>query len=356
MRLLRFRRPWWPSLFLLLVFGGLTVVALTEIDSAIHLAVAVLVLGGLALCALLWLLLRDRLDVDLATRTYRFREGFIGTQMSTGEGSLDEFAGVALSREWDGGDRGSWRWRLSLVQRTSGDRVVIDSSGGELYARARLEYYAKKFELFALDRSGDSEMRTAWTDLDRSLAERMAGSAEAAWVRGPPPLADGSRIELRGGRGDGWAIVLPSHWMSVGEGAAFLLGVFFVATASVMLMDRETGLMPNWPLFVIALVGGTGILCVGLGLAPLVVRKVVREERGGLTFSTDLHGLRLSRRFISRNEIEEIFIVPIRAPDGRSIGEEIVVRSDETIVRLGKRLSASDRAWLYEALRRLVLK
>lgn len=117
-----------------------------------------------------------------------------------------------------------------------------------------------------------------------------------------------------------------------------------------------------------------GVLFCLVGLAIMFAavwgsyaREMVHEEHGGLLFRTSFLGRRHRRRFVPKREIEEVVLrettsrrrhrrgAASRGRAGRT-QEEVVVRSDTQVVRIGSDLGAEAQQWLIQALRFLAAR
>jgi hypothetical protein len=117
---------------------------------------------------------------------------------------------------------------------------------------------------------------------------------------------------------------------------------------------------------------GTLFCLVGLAIMFAAVwgsyaREMVHEELGGLLFRMSFLGRRHRRRFVPKREIEEIALreTTSRPRHRRAKGsrgragrthEEVVVRSDTGVVRIGSDLTAEEQRWLQQAMRYLAVR
>jgi hypothetical protein len=310
-------------------------------------------LGGMgiffAVMGVLAMLWRYELKLDLMTRTYRGRRGFWPSPKVL-QGSLDELRGIAIEQMWrkssssNGESSEHPSWVLSF---DFGDwSVRFFESRREEMAFAKLEQLARLMQVHVLDRTGDTEMRRAWNELDRSVAESLQSADEKPADPGSPP-PDSKTL----------CAIIVFGLMFAGFGIAVLLSL-----TGVWDVPYSGSRVVGWVL-------GTVFCLIGLFLMFGAVwgsyaREVVREERDGLIFCLVLLGKRYRQRFIPKREIEEVALKPIATarmhrlqkkkratatPRGKG-KHEVVVRSDDELVKIGGDLEPDDQDWLLRAL------
>ncbi|MGC2209296.1 MAG: hypothetical protein WA532_04205 [Candidatus Korobacteraceae bacterium] len=306
----------------------------------------------------------DRLTLDLMTRTYIRRKGYL-RKITAQSGSFDDIQGVALQIEYETSSHGQPipYWALRLVLRHA-DSISIASFGNEQAAYARLASIAKALHVPAIDRTGDQETTTQPENLDQPLvmkAPRRA-SAPRLSVNGIPPLPSGSRIRLAGAAPQR-SIVLPPFGFSVG--IALVFGWFALITFGMGfagLRDKLGGRHPLTPWGLIAITLLLGIFF--LSLIPIVSYScsVVVETATNFSFGLQLLGWRFALKPIAKTAIEEILVKPAPnlgtslRPDLKGFPQsvpgkhEVCLRSGARAVRIGGNLSREEQDWLRQAL------
>ncbi len=155
-------------------------------------SVSLLVVGF----GLIQLCFRDQLSLDIEARRYRRRQGPAWT-LRTYTGTFDGIDGVVLSYhprwlQWL--SRSPKAWRLELAFRSVWARpVLIEKIAAESAAYVRLERYARRLRVSALDRTTAGEERVLDSDPETDSGRDNPRSLVA--VVGTPPRGG---IELRG--------------------------------------------------------------------------------------------------------------------------------------------------------------
>jgi len=96
-----------------------------------------------------------------------------------------------------------------------------------------------------------------------------------------------------------------------------------------------------------------GLVIAALPFLAASARQEVREAGDDLVFSTRLLGRRVGAKRIARREIEEIDVRPdalAHQLGGGSVRDEVFVRSDRAIARIGRELTPEGKRWLRDAL------
>ena len=315
--------------------------------------------GLIGTLAALW---RYELSLDLMSRTYRGRRGFWPSPKLL-QGSFDELRGIVIERtrrSSSGTTNDHFSFALSLDFGSWSVRFF--DSRSEEKAFARLERMARRMQVHVIDRTGPTETRSAWNELNRSVAETLRAKGETAEDPGPPPSAD--RILWDPSRG---SISLPPLGFGIHTVAIFLFGSAFAAFGVMPLLvlggvwdvpfngSRAVG----WVLGVAFTL--FGLLLVFGSVWGSYAREVVREERDGLLFYLTLAGTIYRRRFLAKDEIEAISLR--RTDDGgtlrsnRATGKkkpkkkhEIVLRAEGKSVSVGGDLRPDEQEWLVAAL------
>jgi hypothetical protein len=303
---------------------------------------------------------RLEIRLDLLTRRYHLRRGF-WPWVSDRQGSLDELRGVVLSKNWrrrSSKNRSSEYivWSVALDFHEDGKPISVFASRREEEARQRLEHLARKLGLPAIDRTGGEESVRAPDELDRSLQRRSLGSAAPSSV-GPPPLGG---IEVDAGP-TGRVILLPPTRFGVGGIFLLLFGLAFTSFA-LLALGAALEIVPmkvsgsRGALAAIATVFtvfGTAIMA--LPFVAIRARERIEESGDALAFSTALFGRNFGEKRLRRDRIEEIALRDNTSSKGAT-GQEVFVRSDATVVTLGRDLDPEALRWLRETLAAMTLR
>ena len=352
------------------------------------------IMGGLFfIIGILGAFWRYELRLDLISRTYTRRRG-MWPAPTTLKGSLDDLTAVVLTQEWSRSRSGRGRtsehpwWKLSLEFVGWDKPVSIEAIGSEQQGHERLEYYAKKLRTPAIDRTAESEIKRNWNELDQPLTEQRSdssshpGTVGIADPRFPPP---GSAIVTAEGM-ENFRFLLPAAGFNAGLvvftlfGAVFAgFGGFFLLVRSGLFMEltgktvRVTESSPGatWiiaPIFLLI-----GIAIILLGVVGSYGTEEIAEQGDRLIYRFSFLGRALRSREIPKNEIEEIALrrdisarhrsrrgvtiggttVETRSRSRAPVGNEIMIRSDDQLIRFGKDLPVADKEWLVAALTRL---
>jgi hypothetical protein len=309
----------------------------------------------------------DRLTMDLMTRTYTRRKGYL-RKTTVQSGSFDDIEGVALQVEYQTSSHGQPipYWALRLVLRGA-DSISIASFGGEQAAYARLSSLAKTLHVPAIDRTGDQETSTPPENLDQPLIARSPhrDGAPQRSAKEIPPLPSGSHIQ-RAGAAPRRSIVLPPWGFKVG--IALVFGWFALILFGMSFSgwhDKMDGRHPLTPWGLIAITFLLGLFFLSLIPAISFTRAVVMETEASLLFGQQLFGCRFGMKPIAKSGVEEILVKPApnlgtfqqRRPD-LSKGfpqplpakHEVCIRSGAKVIRIGGNLSREEQDWLQQAL------
>jgi hypothetical protein len=322
---------------------------------------------GIALAGIAGSLYTDRLTLDLMTRTYARRKGYL-RKITAQSGSFDDIEGIALAVEYQTSSHGQPipYWALRLVLRNA-DSISIASFGNEQAAYARLSSLAKTLRVPAIDRTGDQETTTQPENLDQPLVMRSPhrDGAPQPSAKGIPPLPSGSRVQLAGAAPQR-SIVLPPWGFNVG--IALVFGFFALILFGMSFSgwrDKMDGRHPLTPWGLIAITFLLGLFFVSLIPAVSFTRAVVVETEANLLFGQQLFGCRFGMKPIAKSAIEEILVKP--APNLGSYRQtqpdlskgfpqplpakhEVCIRSGAKAVRIGGNLSREEQDWLRQAL------
>lgn len=327
--------------------------------------------GGMAFFALIGVvgvLYRYRLTIDLSSRTYRGLRGFWPSPRRMA-GSLNDMPGVVLERHWitsegtDGEKQRRVTWTLSFDFGDS-DKVGFFATRIESQAYSKLEHFSKLLRLPAIDRTSEEERRREPENLDRSMAQAGWSNEDSAAAPTAPPGA--GRIDWDPSSGTG-CITLPPLGLSMRRVASLVLG-FGATLVDAAVTLAQLGLVE----IPVEIRGGGWIVAAffplfGLGtsfqtLGQIRNRRVIREELDGLLiYRTTLLGGRRARRSLAKREIEEVVAQQVADDYTRRLRarmrlqpEEMALRTDAGIVRVGETLTAEEQRWLVQALKHLV--
>lgn len=323
----------------------------------------------IGISALFW---RHELRLDLTARRYTRRKGFWPAPALT-EGGLEELEGVTLAREERHSKNHTYIvWVVRLPFRGE-EPVSVAEERDEAKAYRRAESLTKRLRLPLLDRTEMPERVTPWDKLDETVAQRMAAQSKGwrfpSTVSAPPM---GSRIQFDE-TPSRRTILLPRPGLSFLPVFLMLFGLAFAALGGLLLYLKLSG-MPvkenpegaGWviaPLFL--LIGLAIALC---GVAAAAGRRLVREEGDTLALGWRVLGREWLPRKFAKREIEQIEVrvaaetttrhsrlriggaVVSLGHSAQAPGQEVLVRSDHAVARLGKGLSDEERQWLCDAL------
>jgi len=321
--------------------------------------VAGMIFGTSALLGVLW-----RFDVtfDLPGRCYSGKKGFWPGARAL-KGSLSELEGVALepvrrrtSRAGGGSDETD-AWSVRLLFREWDQPLSVFETRSESAAYARLDHYARKLKVPAIDRTGPREVRRDPAELDRRIAARGERSDGAATPIGQPP-ARSAIVWNSGGEHD--EILLPP--LGLGFGTAFLglLGLAFAGFGAMPLLAL-TGTIEvtyhgshaaGWTLGVLFVLIGLSLTIGGVVFSRS--RQVIRERRDGLCFSREFLGHSWRHCFVLRRAVQEIAVH--RSSQTRAGRTEVVLRSDDEIIGLAGHLTSEEQEWLTRALQTFICR
>ncbi|MGH9790808.1 MAG: hypothetical protein ACRD5W_06320, partial [Candidatus Acidiferrales bacterium] len=169
-------------------------------------------------------------------------------------------------------------------------------------------------------------------------------------------------------------ILLPAAGVSFISVFLVVFGLVFAGVGGFTLWVKASGAAIKESSEGAAWIVGAVFLLIGLGIALLGLlvtgmRDVVREDGDALVFASSAMGREWMAKRITKREIEQIEIRYAAEPAWRSRGrlriggvsaplgrtavapkQEIVVRSDAHVARLGKNLSDEEKQWLSDAL------
>ncbi len=330
-----------------------------------------LVFVAIGIGGALW---RYELRLDLNARRYTRRKGFWPSPTLT-EGGLEEIEGVVLVTEERRSKNHSYTvWVVKLPFRGEEEPLSVGEERGEAEGYQRAESLAKRLRMPLLDRTEMPERVTPWDKLDETVADRAAAKSKG-WglptsVSGPPA---GSQIhfdETPGRR----TILLPPMGINVLSVFLGLFGLAFAAGGGFFLYAKLSGMPvnenPEGAVWVIAPV----FLSIGLGVVTIAAatargRALVREDGDTLAIGWRALGRDWGLKRFAKREIEQIEVrVAAEATSrgrgrlrigGASValgsapstpGQEVMVRSDQAVARLGKNLTDEERQWLRDAL------
>lgn len=180
-----------------------------------------------------------------------------------------------------------------------------------------------------------------------------------------PPA--GSAIEWTRGETGSEMIVLPAPGFGVATVLLVLFGLPFAAFGTVALLAVSGAIdiaiegsdASIWIVGTVFVFIGL-VLCAGAVFGS-VARELVRLDAADLVFSLRAFGREYRVRRLPRREIEEIAVKPSsasrpRPSRGRRHGagethdDEVVVRSNRRVLRIGGRITVAELEWLQRAL------
>lgn len=357
-------------------------------------------IGAFALTNLVSALYRYELVLDVPGRRWRRRKGFAFAP-SRDHGSLDDLRGVVLTVRYVSEGSGNSRRRvpvwfvgLEFAGAAWNGPVVVGMAEHETGAYALLEDYARRLRVDAVDRTADDEVRRAWDALDRPLADAdgagpgVAGGGPAspgaalatAAPSATPPAGSGIETTVDAGRR---RITLPPAGFGAGTVVVGLFGLLFAGMGGYFLVAglgllgpvTVNGEATTGPVLLMVVVGGAftlvGLSIVASGIARSRAREWMIDDGHRLLFGTT--GIRRTRgrHEIAKGDVEEVtvrsstdrpgggqlYIMGFRVRTSRERarrGAVVRVRSDQTTMRLGRRLSPEAKAWLRDALAAMV--
>jgi len=326
------------------------------------------VLAGVA--GVFW---RLEVDIDLVGRRVRIVRGMWPTPKVIVR-QLDEADGVWLAIKYRSSGSKSKRkvpwWFVSLKFPEEKKGIRLAALSNEVDAYSKWEYYAERLRLNAVDATEKEPKRRSWEKLDENLASQTSDEHPEPVHAPNPPM--GSTIELLSNRGRR-EILLPA--LGVSLGLVFLIlfgGVFAIMGGSLLLAalgiidiqveGSETAINLIPPIFMLV---GLGI--IWLGVKGSYSATVIGVENSELFKEYLAFGKRSGRKSVPLIDIESVSVAgDVRSrhrSDGRirvggvSIGkrtyrrrdDEVVVRSDQGILRFGGSLSKEERTWLADA-------
>ncbi len=303
---------------------------------------------------------RYELTLDLMARCYRGRRGFWPSPRPL-QGSLEELAGVVLTRQWrrssssEGTSSEHAVWVVSLEFDGWKEPVSLFETSSEKKGYGKLEHLSRRLQVDAVDRTGGEETRRDWNALDRPATAR---SGERARVESVPALPAGSRIEWTPSESGSSMAVLPAMGFNVGAVFLFLFGLPFAGFGAVALLavsktidvKFEGSTSAAWIVGSVFVVIGLGF-CAG-AIFGCVAREIVRRQAGDLVVSLEAFGREYRIRRIPRTEVEGIEIKP--SNHARSKSNQVVIRSDRRVIRMGGELTTDEQRWLLSAVAYLV--
>ena len=316
---------------------------------------------------------RLELDIDLNSRKVRIIRGFWPSP-KTRHRQLDEADGVWLSMEYRSSGSKNKRkvpwWFVSIKFPDEKRGTRIFTTANEVEGYKKWEYFAERLRLDAVDTTGEQEQRESYENLDENLAEKTTENRRSP-LRTPNPPA-GSEIELLSNRGRK-EIMLPALGFNAGLVFLFLFGaVFAVLGASVLLANHgmldmrvqgsDVALLIIPPIFILV-----GIGIIWLGIKGSYSATIVGVENSKLFTERLAFGKRSGRNAVAVQDIESISIagdvrsrahngarikignIPIGKRKHRKRDNEIIIRTDQKILRFGGALNSAEQIWLENA-------
>ncbi len=274
---------------------------------------------------------------------------------------LEELAGVVLTRQWrrssssNGSSNEHAVWVVSLEFEGWKEPLSLFETSSEKKGYGKLEHLSRRLQIDAVDRTGGEESRRDWNSLDRPASAPSGARAQNESV---PALPAGSRIEWTPGETGSSMAVLPALGFNAGTVLLFLFGLPFAGfgTMALLAVSRtidvkfEGSESAAWIVGSVFVVVGLG-LCAGAVFGS-VAREIVRRQAGDLVVSLKAFGREYRTRRVPRTEIEGIEIKP--SNQARSKSNQLVIRSDRRVIRLGGELTPEEQHWLLSAVTYLV--
>jgi len=320
---------------------------------------------------------RHELRLDLNARRYSRLKGFWPSPKLR-EGGLEEIEGVALqTEERRSKDHTYTVWVVKLPFRGEEEPVSVHEARDEMGGYARAESLAKKLRVPLLDRTEMPERVTPWEKLDETVADRVAAQSKG-WgvpssVGAPPPASFGGSRIFYDQTPSRRVILLPAMGMNALSIFLGLFGLAFAAGGGFFLYAMLSGMPVNespegagWVIAPVFILIGLGT--VTFGYAAAAARGVVREDGDTLAIGMRVLGRDWGMKRFVKREIEQVELRIAAEPARRSgrlrvggasiamgsspstPGQEVLVRSDRAVARLGKNLTDEERQWLRDAL------
>ena len=304
---------------------------------------------------------RFDLTLDLMARVYRGRRGFWPSPRRL-SGSLDELEGVVLTRSWRRSKNSSHAvWIVNLAFRDWDKPTSVFETTDESKGYRKFEELVRQLQVAAIDRTGESEVVRSHDQLDRSVAEAQPdaiGFSGSTEITSPPP---DSGIELGRGELGGTMIVLPAAGVNSGVIFLALFGLPFFGFG-LLALSSAFGVSPvevKGTLSAMWIVGGLFTLfgvVMELGVVfGTVARQVIRTEGESIVITLRAFGKHYRRREMHKRSIEEIAVKESRSARSTRRGSkpprtQVVLRTDEAVVRIAGDQPADRQQWLAKAL------
>ena len=318
-----------------------------------------LFIGLLTLIAVYASFHRQDLSLDLQTRRYKLRFGFVG-RLNVLEGPIADLGAVSLIREWrsTGQNRSrieTWCIRLTVPRAKEAVDIGILHKEDEAYRRA--EHYSRVLALPLNDATAEisglpgAAKPVPFSPPSQAAIEegtpRIGGAGAEGGDPGPPPHRSG--IEVSGGPGER-VVVLPPQGMSLPVVMAMVLG--FAATSGSLILGlviapslgstSETD--PDWI--------GVGIAALVMLIGLYFVFTAIKAASNRIRIEQTPSHLRIGKPLGSKDyhevaysEISRIDLVPqITRP-------EVLIKANRLIFHLGSNLDDAGRTWLLRWLR-----
>lgn len=323
-----------------------------------------LFLGGsglvfaLGVMAIRW---REDLALDLASRTYRWRRGYL-PRLTTRTGSFEDLDAVVLAIDLlpgDGQRQPIPNWVVSLTFKGAAERMELTRFQREAPGYARARELARKLGLPLTDETSGRAVTTATGALDRPLAAAPRAKEDARIA--PPPVA--SRITISGDT-PARRIVLPPIGPNVGLLVIAPFPAILIAMAVAGVRHDVTRMHAVQPATVAlaAICIAVAVLIVGGAILGSLARERVVEGPTAITFDRQAAGFTYGVVSFGKAEIEEVDVRPVpRGAGAVQVGtsrirptatarEELFVRAGARVLRRGGALSRADLDWLRAAV------
>jgi len=327
------------------------------------------VLTGSGLRAAVW---RDRLSLDLASRTYTRARGFLW-KVDFRTGALNEIDSSILSTEVQGGGRGG-RYTVWIAGlRFRGASIVqLEAERNEAVARNLAQKLTQALRIPLIDQTVEPPVECAWREVGVPLVAR--GSKELAATFSTPgelPPPPGRGISLTRVEGS-TTITLPVPGIRV---EALLLMAFmsvfgFIGCRTVVSMVQavRSGAEHYWLGWVIGgLFAAIGIGGWFDGVRMMWAQEWLQDKNGALALGSRLLGISFKQVRIDKGTILDIAVRPAesvarnRVPLNQALRAKlpfigswqasVAILGQTGTWQFGAALSTAEQEWLAQALR-----
>ena len=335
---------------------------------------------------------RYELRLDLITRRYTRRRG-LWPAVKVTTGSLNDLDAVLLTQEWSraSSKHGSSEhpfWKISLLFKSWDKPVSIEAVNTEQKGHERLEYFAKKLQVDAVDRTKSSATRRPFGELDQTIRQQSGsqGFDDAQPTNDPrfPPPQSGITVT---DSMEGLRLTLPAHGFNAGLvlfglfGLVFAgFGLFFIIVKSGLyteitgqtLQIKENPPGAGWTIAGLFTLIGCAIMM--FGVIASYGREQIAARGNELIYRFTWLGRSFRTVTMDKSAVEELDLRANIAPrrrrrgsitiGGTSVGTstrapidaraEVFIRTDQRTLRLGRHLNDDGKQWLIGAMRNMI--